>query len=178
VTKRIPDVYEHSSNNRYRYTLGYSGSNRLIVLGVNPSTACPEKLDGTVKNVETFTQILGFDSYLMCNLYPQRSTDPKGIHKRCNKAEHFENLKIFEKHLIKDCTIWAAWGVIIEDRAFLFECLKDLYQVSLEYDCHWIKYGELTKAGHPVHPLYKKHVDRFSPFDVETYLSKKIVIKK
>ncbi len=43
-------IYEHSEDNAYRYILGTQGNNPLICFGVNPSTACPEKLDSDRNN--------------------------------------------------------------------------------------------------------------------------------
>ena len=37
----------------------------------------------------------------------------------------------------------------------------------------WIQYDSLTKEGHPRHPMYKKHEDRFQKFDIESYLKSK-----
>lgn len=48
-TKRIyiPDFYIE-----YRYILETVGNNPLITIGINPSTAEPEKMDNTMKTVE------------------------------------------------------------------------------------------------------------------------------
>lgn len=69
-------LYEHSHNNRARYVLGTKGDNPLVCFGVNPGTAAPGALDPTLKSVERFANEHGYDSFIMLNLYPQRSTNP------------------------------------------------------------------------------------------------------
>ena len=73
------DIYHPDQNNLWRYTLGRSGSKPLLVIGLNPSTATPEKLDPTVTRVEKVAQQSGFDGFVMLNLYPVRATDPKDL---------------------------------------------------------------------------------------------------
>ena len=41
----VPDFYTD-----YRYILGTVGNNPLITIGINPSTAEPEKMDNTMKS--------------------------------------------------------------------------------------------------------------------------------
>ena len=42
----IPDFYTE-----YRYILGTVGNNPLVTIGINPSTAEPEKMDNTINSV-------------------------------------------------------------------------------------------------------------------------------
>jgi len=44
-------IYIKENDNAARYVLGVQGKSPLIFFGVNPSTAEPNKLDNTVKNV-------------------------------------------------------------------------------------------------------------------------------
>ncbi len=43
----VPKVY-----GEYRYVLGTRGKHPLICMGINPSTAIPDRLDNTLKSVE------------------------------------------------------------------------------------------------------------------------------
>ena len=107
----------------------------------------------------------GHDSWIMMNLYPQRSTDSNGMHQTFNPEIHAENLKhienIFSSH---HTTIWAALGTLIEKRPFLGECLQNIYKLSQKYDCRWISIGKINKKGHPHHPLYLKNNSVIKPF--------------
>ena len=52
---------------------GEIGSNPLIVIGINSSTAKPGDLDNTIKRVVKKAKEYGFDSYIMMTVYPQRT---------------------------------------------------------------------------------------------------------
>ena len=113
----------------------------------------------------------GHDSWIMMNRYPQRCTDPNGIHRDIDQKIHTENLK-YIKHILfsHQTTIWAAWGTLIEKQPYLGDCLQDIYKLSLEYDCRWISIGKISKKGHPHHPLYLGNSAEVKEFDIETYL--------
>lgn len=59
----VPKVY-----GEYRYVLGTRGKHPLICMGINPSTAIPDRLDNTLKSVERIALANGFDSFLMFNV--------------------------------------------------------------------------------------------------------------
>ncbi|MBR9919247.1 MAG: DUF1643 domain-containing protein [Bacteroidetes bacterium] len=168
-------IYHTNPNNRARFTLGIQGESPLICIGVNPSTATPGQLDGTLQFVERHARLKGFDSWLMLNLYPQRATNPNNIHKRINNSLHQENLRHIQTQLAaigdqQKIRIWAAWGTLIEKRPFLNSCLEEIFQISCLYNTEWIRIGPLSKAGHPRHPLYLSAKAAIKPFDINTYL--------
>ena len=162
-----PNVYAE-----YRYILGTRGKNPLICIGINPSTARPGDLDNTLKSVERIALGNGFDSLIMFNVYAQRATDPDTMEKTCNPALHKENLEAFRYVLsISDHpAVWAAWGTIIEKRAYLPACLQDMLAVGKEYGARWYCAGNVSKKGHPHHPLYLRKDEKIRPFDVDAYL--------
>lgn len=164
-------IYETTPNNKARFVLGTVGKKPLVCFGVNPSTAEPGALDPTLKSVERFATDNNFDSYIMLNLYPQRSTDPNGLHKRINTSYHQENLKQIEQ--IVSCgeiTIWAAWGTLIEKRKYLKRCLSDIAQLEEIHTCRWVTIGARSKKGHPHHPLYLRKGTPMTSFDVGAYI--------
>ena len=69
------DIYSNDRNDTLRFTLGKSGSRKLLTVGLNPSTATQETSDTTVAKVEGVAKRTGFDGFVMLNLYPIRSTD-------------------------------------------------------------------------------------------------------
>ena len=87
----VPDFYTD-----YRYILGTVGNNPLITIGINPSTAEPEKMDNTMKSVERIAMGNGFDSFIMFNVYAQRATDPNQMNKEINPMLHKENMRAFQ----------------------------------------------------------------------------------
>jgi hypothetical protein len=164
-------IYKTNKDNSARFVLGTQGLNPLICIGVNPSTAAPDSLDNTLKSVERQATAKGFDSWIMLNLYPQRATNPKNIHRIPDVNLHKANIKNI-KAILKSCetsTIWAAWGNLIDSRSFLSFCLFDIIELSKAHDTSWINIGKVSKVGHPHHPLYLSGTAEIEPFDIETY---------
>ena len=165
-------LYAPNFYSEYRYLLGTRGQNSLICIGINPSTARPDALDNTLKSVERIALGNGFDSFLMFNVYAQRATDPNAMERCCNPELHRENMQAFRYVLsISEApAIWAAWGSIIEKRAYLKDCLVDMLGIGEEFGAKWYRAGKVTKKGHPHHPLYLKKDEKLIPFDTEHYL--------
>lgn len=164
-------VYENTGDNKARFVLGEPGGKTLVCIGVNPSTAEPNNLDPTLRNVKTISAKQGFDGWLMLNLYPQRATNPNDMHLNINDEYHRLNLDHIDEVLkSNDCVVWAAWGALIEKRPYLKTCLKDIANISSRYSPEWKTIGKRSKAGHPHHPLYLNHTLEMQPFDIEQYL--------
>ena len=157
----------------YRYVLGRRGTNPLICIGINPSTADPLRLDPTLQSVERVARHNGFDGFMMLNVYAQRATVPTDLDAACNPLLHGENLAAF-RHVLSLCggtpTVWAGWGTLIEKRPYLYDCLRDMIAVGQEYGARWVTAGKRSKAGHPHHPLYLRADSGLDDFDVEAYL--------
>ena len=165
----IPDFYSE-----YRYVLGTTGQKPLITIGINPSTAAPDALDNTLKSVNRIAHSNGFDSFIMFNVYAQRATRPDDMDRLFNERLHEENMKAFRWVLDRageGPTIWAAWGAIIEKRAYLKDCLTEMIDIGNEYHARWRRTGALSKSGHPHHPLYLSKNSVLCDFDVEQYLN-------
>lgn len=166
----VPDSYEE-----YRYILGTRGTRPLICIGINPSTAAPDRLDNTLKSVERVALFNGYDSFIMFNLYPQRATNPDDMEKNLNAFLHEENLKAFD-YALGLCrngspAVWAAWGAIIEKRHYLFDCVADMVKVGKRHGARWFTAGRISKAGHPHHPLYLPKTSPLDPFEPDGYIS-------
>lgn len=167
-------LYAPNFYSEYRYILGTRGSRPLICVGINPSTAEPDHLDNTLKSVERIALGNGFDSFVMFNVYAQRATNPDAMEKNCNPELHRENLEAFRYvlSLSEHPAIWAAWGTIIEKRAYLPDCVRDMVEVGQEMGAVWYCAGAVSRKGHPHHPLYLRKDEKIRPFDVDTYLEK------
>jgi len=165
-------LYAPNFYSEYRYILGTRGEKPLICIGINPSTAQPGDLDNTLKSVERIALGNSFDSFIMFNVYAQRATEPDAMEKECNWLLHKENLEAFRYVLSisRKPAIWAAWGTIIEKRAYLPQCLRDMLAVGKEYGASWYCAGRVSKKGHPHHPLYLRKDEKIRPFDVDAYL--------
>lgn len=165
-------IYAPNFYSEYRYILGTRGKNPLICIGINPSTAEPEHLDNTLKSVERIALGNGFDSFIMFNVYAQRATNPEDMEKSCNLLLHRENMEALRYVLSMSHrpAVWAAWGSIIEKRAYLADCVRDMADIGRELGASWYCAGAVTKKGHPHHPLYLRKDEKLKPFDIEAYL--------
>ena len=165
-------LYAPNFYSEYRYILGTRGSNPLICIGINPSTAEPDHLDNTLKSVERIALGNGFDSFIMFNVYAQRATRPDDMERTCNAQLHRENMEAFRYVLSisQQPTVWAAWGAIIEKSQYLPICVRDMVAIGQEYSATWCCAGAISKKGHPHHPLYLRKDEKLKPFDVEGYL--------
>ena len=167
----VPDYYAD-----YRYILGTRGSDPLICIGINPSTAAPDELDNTLKSVSRIAAGNGYDSFIMFNVYAQRATSPDDMDKVFNERLHRENMRAFEyvlSHVGEGVrpAIWAAWGTIIEKRGYLPKCVGDMVRIGQKYDAEWLCAGKRSVKGHPHHPLYLRKDEKTAAFDVEAYLA-------
>ena len=164
--------YENDRNNTIRYILGEKGDHPLFCIGINPSTAEPNCLDRTVHRVKVISLKNKFDGWYMLNIYPQRATNPDEIDSCCNSDIHRKNLTFIENYLskIEKPVLWAAWGALIEKRAFLYDCLYDIYSITQQYKVQWITFGKVTKNGHPRHPLYLPLNSIIVDFDIKKYI--------
>lgn len=166
-------IYSKTNDNKARFILGEKGDKTLICIGINPSTAKPDELDNTLKTVKRFSFDLGYDSWLMLNVYPQRYTNPNKLDKEINRGYHFENLKQIKSLLNSgNFDIWAAWGTIIKKRKYLLSCLNDIVSITMKYSINWYTIGKKSKDGHPHHPLYLNKKLKLDSFNINEYLKK------
>lgn len=165
----VPNVYSE-----YRYILGTRGVKPLICIGINPSTAAPDALDPTLQSAQRVALANGYDSFLMFNVYAQRATRPDDMEPELNAALHRENQKAFAYllSLSPQPAVWAAWGNIIEKRAYLFDCMRDFALLGKQAGAQWFSAGALLKSGNPHHPLYLRRDTPLIPFDIDQYLNR------
>ena len=167
-------MYANNDYNSCRYILGTVCRHPLICVGVNPSTAEPNRIDSTIRAVERVSAKNGYDGWIMINLYPQRATDPDDLDITANNKLVDSNLLYIEQLLsmYPESDIWAAWGTMIEKRAYLRECLLEINKIVDSNNCKWITFGAMSKDGHPHHPLYLAVDSRKEPFSFHTYQQK------
>lgn len=161
-------IYRHNADNSARYVLGEPGKRNLACIGINPSTATPEKLDPTLRQVKRRAEQYGYDGWIMFNVYPQRATNPDALDKWINLKMHYQNVyEIREVLTTYRCDIWVAWGTLITKRTYLKDCLRDIVEVAAG---NWFTVGPRSKDGHPHHPLYLRKEYGLEPFDVWEYV--------
>jgi hypothetical protein len=172
--KYNPTIYVNNDDNSCRFALGTEGVKPLIVIGINPSTADDKIADPTIRKVMGFTEGNGFDSFIMLNLYPQRTPYPDDLPASLDLEKHNQNLKtiseILEKH--NNATLLAAWGDRVIIRAYLKECIKSIFETTKKFNLNWIYLGNLTTIGQPRHPLFTSFEVALTNFDIENYIHK------
>lgn len=165
-------LYVPNAYSEYRYILGTRGKNPLICMGINPSTAAPDSLDPTLQSTQRIALSNGYDSFLMFNIYAQRATRPNDMEHICNPYLHSENCEAFSYllSLSPQPAIWAAWGTLIEKRAYLMACMRDFAALGRATNAKWFTAGPPLKSGHPHHPLYLRRDTALLEFDIGAYL--------
>jgi len=147
---------ERSKDLKARFVLGELGDNNLVVVGVNPSIATIKKLDPTAKRIKKYSEIHGYNGWIIINLYPQIDPNVDELNNEKNDELIKLNLEKIETILKKDdITLVAAWGEAIEWRKYLKDCFRDIDALAKKYNHEW-HCIELTKYGHPCHPLMRK----------------------
>lgn len=162
-------IYEHEEEKHVRYVLGEIGGNPLICIGVNPSTAKPDNLDRTLNKIKKHSERKNkYSGWIMLNVYPLRETNPDRLPQSKDEDIHKLNINKITKIIQEypDSDILCAWGTPIKKRDYLKECLKDIIDVI---GTQHLKMIDITKYGHPRHPLYCKTPFRLKKFDVNKY---------
>ena len=105
------------------------------------------------------------------NVYAQRATRPNDMERVCNEALHRANMEAFDYilSLSEQPAVWAAWGNIIEQRAYLKDCLADMIAIGERHGAQWYTAGRRSVKGHPHHPLYLKATSPLDAFDIRAY---------
>ncbi len=164
-------IYERNEDNSARYVLGQifnPKGNTLLCFGINPSTACPECIDNTIKKIISISRHNGYENWIMLNIYPQRATNPNDLHAECDKNLFQNNLLYINKisQLYPKCDILLAYGNLITKRKYLKECLNEILQILSIKDRKTIKIIKLTKAGNPIHPLYQSNTADLTDYEI------------
>ena len=166
----------YDGDEKVRFSLGEDGGRKLLVIGLNPSTADAKKSDQTIRKVKGFVKRQKkFDGFVMLNLCPLRSSNPNALPK-LKDAELIRlagrNSKAIQGILERENapTIWAAWGNNIKKRPYLFDDLQTIVKTALNRNTDWKMCGEMTKLGHPRHPSRLGYEIEFRCFDIKEYL--------
>ena len=173
-----PSTEFYIGDDRFRYKLGTAGNNVLICFGVNPSTATEDKPDATMRQLIKVCQKFGYDSYIMLNPCPIRSSSPDKLPTEETFAESFQkNMDYIEEVFAKypGATALASWGNAIDSRLYLKNAVCKIYATSKKYNIQWNHYSSMTQKGHPRHLLLRdfsqaqREQALLEPLDMERY---------
>ena len=161
------DIYSTAKSDSWRFTLGKAGTNPLLTIGLNPSTATQENSDTTVAKVERVAANSGYDGFVMLNLYPIRATDYRDLPSTVNRTAFNANLRRIEDLVASTArpTVWAAWGNSVTHHSYFLHARDELIERLAPYRARWLRFGSLTATGHPRHPSRLHYAWTLQPFD-------------
>lgn len=136
----------------YRYVLWREWAPLLddgsyaVIIGLNPSTADATRNDNTINREIAFAKAWGVSALCKLNLFAFRSTDPKGLRTTADPIGP-ENDRYLLEYTRNARLVVAAWGTHGTLGGRDVQVRRLLKDVALHY-------LQLTKDGHPSHPLY------------------------
>lgn len=123
---------------------------RLVVIGLNPSTADDTVDDPTIRRCVNFAKREACGGLIMVNLFCYRATSPRDLLAATDPGAG----NLADQYLLTACTpadrvVVAAWGAhgTHRNRGVVVRMLLAQYRVEL------LHFG-LTNNGQPKHPLY------------------------
>ena len=136
-----------SNDGVYRYALWRTWDQsleKLLFIGLNPSTADEVKDDPTMRRCIRFSKDFGFGGFIMANIFAFRSTDPKKLKKIKNPIGNKNDfwIKKLNKEAGMTIAAWGTHGDYLNRGKEVSRMLKNLYCLRK------------TKNGFPSHPLY------------------------
>lgn len=165
-------IYEINKDNSVRFALGqiFNPSGKtLLCFGINPSTACPESIDNTIRKIINISRYNGYENWIMLNVYPQRATNPSDLHIECDEDLVQSNL-LHIRNISKnysDSDVLLAYGNLISKRKYLKNCLEEILSLLNDGCRRSIKIIKLTRNGNPVHPLYQSKTSVLVDYEYE-----------
>lgn len=89
----------------------------------------------------------------------------------CNEALHRANMEAFDYilSLSEQPAVWAAWGNIIEQRAYLKDCLADMIAIGERHGAQWYTAGRRSVQGTPAPPALPQGDQPLDAFDIRAY---------
>ena len=165
--KMIPESYSD-----IRLALYKEGERILYVLGANPSTATDTHSDHTMTKVIQFALNNNYDGFVMMNLYPLRSTNPRALPKVMDEELHKRNLAEIKELMSnsRNPVVLLACGNAIGVAPYLKKCLKDIVTILQPLCPQWKQIGTPTKLGNPLHPSRAPYSLGFRDFDIKAFI--------
>jgi hypothetical protein len=146
---------------RYRLTRQWSDQPALPFVRLNPSTADAEVNDPTIRRCMNFAMRDYFGGIVVVNIFAFRATDPADLLNAQDPhgPENDDALwRVAHEAVIDNVPIVCAWGA-----HGMHDADTRVIQI-LKREGARLRCFELTKHGHPRHPLYIKSNKQLIPF--------------
>ena len=167
MRNRLP-VAKFSEDRRYRYLLtrrvGF-GSDAVMFVMLNPSTADESHDDPTIRRCINFGKAWGYGWLYVCNLSPFRATDPKEMLGAGPEPDAVweENLRTILSVARRCDQVIAAYGayadalpVVYHEKTGTRLNRASLVIEALKANGHDVQCLGTTRHGYPKHPLHLK----------------------
>ena len=156
VGKGFRRVARYSDCEKYRYTLQITwddSKNRIVFIGLNPSTATEMKNDPTVTRMINFAKTWGYGSLSVCNIFAFRTTFPFELKKSKDPVgkENDEWILYEVRNADKVVVAWGNHGNFLSRSNEVLKVIPNPYV-----------FGK-TKIGEPKHVLYLRSNSKISP---------------
>jgi hypothetical protein len=161
VTAKASTVFlaaaEFSSDRLHRYRLDrawdLTNARRMVVIGLNPSTADELVDDPTIRRCIGFAKRENCGGLIMVNLYTLRATNPADLKAATHRGAGSTN----DDFILAACKapnaiVLAAWG---SHGSWIWTRAGVVDRLLRENSIHLYTLG-LTRDGQPRHPLYVK----------------------
>jgi serine/threonine protein phosphatase 1 len=174
-----------------RFIVGeVTGDNPLICIGFNPSKTRIENRvvvhDHTTLHLVNYYKFLALGGYIMLNLCPLYSTDPKKLPDTLDPELYARNIAaitdVFDKY--PDGLYFAAWGDLPDThkRSYIYNATTDIISAPQSDTLDWVSANDfkmypkshLTAKGNPRHFCrfdYNPAKIKFEKFNVKEYAS-------
>lgn len=148
------DLFGHkgavlSDDGVYRYVLSRiwdDAKDKVMFIALNPSTADALNDDPTIGRMIGYAKLWGYGGMYVCNLFAYRATDPKDMKSAENPIGN-QNDTFIQQYAAKSDKVIFCWGT----HGSYLNRDKDMLKLIDNPCCI-----ELSKHGHPKHPLYLK----------------------
>lgn len=149
----------------YRYTLSRKwgdGFPTLAMICLNPSKATAIVSDPTVTRQVKRARMLGYEEFVMLNLFAFRSTEPDALLTVADPVGPDNNIHILAEASRADLVI-CAWGSASPLVARRAQIVLDLLR-HVGKKPHYLRLSEVS--GQPWHPLYLPYDEKPKPWEV------------
>lgn len=152
-TSQDTAIFSPCQKYRYILTRRFDADNPKVCnfIMLNPSTADEKKNDPTVARCCKYAERWGYGALIVTNIFAYRATDPKAMREQEDPfgKENSEYLRLAAMKSDFRVCAWGTNGTFRDQNKVVLWLMRQFPEQEL----HCL---EVTKHGHPKHPLYCK----------------------
>ena len=141
---------------RYRYSLEHRWDDlmpvrRILWIGLNPSTADEQQLDPTLRRIKNFSDVWGFNCFVMTNLFAFRATRPEDMKAALDPVGPQNDATLTRLSRTSEMIVaaWGKHGSLCQRERIVTELIR----ATSPQKIHCLA---VNADGSPKHPLYVK----------------------